>query len=455
MRIVFKVISILFIVICLFTQCASTKVVPNQPVWLLNRPINQSYYIGIGSGNKRINASNYQQTAKNNALNDLAGEIRVNISNSSLLHTLAVNNAVNETYDSRTVTSTNESLEGYELTDTYEDQNNYWAYYKLSKQTYEEIKQQRIQKAVNNALSKYDKALNFKAQQQYYNASILLIKGLEDLKPYLSEPLQTKYQDKDIYLGNEIMNEILSIFNELSITSDLKEITAKKGQPVDEELLTFTVSDKKGHRIENIPVAADFTGCAMIDDLDRTSANGIVSFTIPKVKSKKSMEFFSAKIDINSILQEATNDFLIRKLLRNIKPVAYNKQVSVQSPVFYISSTERRFEKPADYSVLKNALSGILTQSDINITDNSKSADFYVDIQSNTKPAESMNSLFKVSLDAVVTVRNREAKVLYQRNMTNITGVQLTYDSAGNDAYNAAVEYIKNRIAPDIVEQLF
>jgi len=60
-----------------------------------------------------------------------------------------------------------------------------------------------------------------------------------------------------------------------------------------------------------------------------------------------------------------------------------------------------------------------------------------------------------VSLDAVVTVKNKDSKVLYQRNMNNINAVQTSYDSAGSDAYNAAIEYIKTRVVPDMMEQLF
>ena len=454
-RIKIKGLVSILVVAFIFTQCASTKVVPPKPEWLQNRPINSGYYIGIGSGNKKANINGYQQSAKNNALNDLAGEIRVKISNSSLLYTLAVNNSVNETFDSKTLTSTDESLEGYELVDTFEDQNNYWVYYKLSKQTYEEIKQQRIQKAIDNALSKYDKGLVFKSQQQYYNAFILFIKAIEDVKPYLTEQLLTKYQGNDIYLGNELFNEILGILNQLSISSDLKEITVKKGQAVEEELLTFSVSDKAGHRIENIPIIADFTASAMINDKDRTTSNGIVSFSIPKVKTKKNLEYFTAKLDINSLLQEATNDFLIRKLVRNIKPVTYTKVVNILNPVFFVSSTENKLARPDNGTVLKEALNSALTPFSVNITRNQNDADFWVEIVSDTRYTESGNSIYKVSLDAVVTVKNKESKVLYQRNMNNINAVQTSYDSAGSDAYNAAVEYIKTRVVPDMMEQLF
>lgn len=446
---------ILLITAGLMWQCASTKVATNKPAWLLNRPISQGYYIGIGFANKKTNSNGYQQTAKNNAMNDMAGEIRVNVSGTSLLHTLAINNTVSETLDSKTLTSTDESLEGYELADTYEDQYNYWVYYRLSKQTYEEIKQQRIRKATDNALTKYDKALTFKSGLQYYNALIMLVKGLEDIKPYMTEPLLVNFQGKDIHLGNELFNEILYILNDMNVSSDLKEITVKKGQAVDEELLTFKVENKQGHSVENIPVASDFSGCALIDDKDRTTATGIVSFSIPKAKSRSKLEYFSAKIDLNAILQEATNDFLIRKLLRNIKPVAYTKQVNVQNPVFFVSSVEKQFEKMSANETLKNALTGSLTQSELDLTPKQKDADFWIDIQSNTKPAEISNNMYKVSLDAVITVKNKESKVLYQRNMNNITGIQLSFDAAGNEAYNSAVEYLKSRVVPDLLEKLF
>jgi len=440
----------LIVILASFIQHVSSKPTPTKPEWLMNRPINPEFYIGIGTCNKKSNINSYQQTTKNNALNDLAGEIHVNISNTSLLYTLSVNNTIKETFDSKTSTSINESLEGYELVDTYEDEFAYWAYYKLSRIKYAEIKQQRIQKAVDSALSKFETAVTYENQQQYYNALILLIKSIEDIKPYLSESLRAKYNDKEIYLGNEIFNKILHCLSELKIWSLQKEITVKKGQPIKSELLSFTISDRNGNKIENIPIIVEFTGGAIINDRDRTSTQGVVSFSIPKIKSKKSIEYFTAKIDFNSILQDATNDYLIRKLLRNVKQIDFQKQINIQNPIFFVTSADKN-----NQPILEDAFTGSLTPLNLEITKNQKDADFIVDISSNTFQSTTTNYMCKVSIEVTIIVKNQTSKILYQRNISDINGIQSTFDSAKSEAYRNAVEYIANRIVADIIDQLF
>lgn len=459
MKFINKKISCLVIIgifsVFSFLSCKTTKQIVQKPNWLLYRPVNPDYYIGIGSVLKNSNVNEYQQMAKKNALNDLAGEISVTISNTSFLYKLSVNDIYKDTYDSKTQTSTNEALEGYELVETFDDQNNYWVYYKLSKQKYQEIKQQRIQKALDNALSKFGNAANYKKEQQFYNTLILLIKAVEDIKPYLSEPLLTKYQGKDIYFGNELFNEILLCLNELKIQSTQKEITVKRGQIISDELLTFIVTDKKENKIENIPIVAEYTGGALVNDKSQSSNLGLVSFTIPKVKSKKNIDYFTVKVDLTRILQEATNDFFIKKLLKNYKTSEFSKQVNIKNPIFFVNSTEKKFDKIENITNLKEACNVALTSANIEITKNQKEADYIIEISSNTKQSDIVNNMYNVSLDAIITVKNMESKTLYQRNMNSIKGTQLSFESANLEAYTNAIDYLKKRIIPDVLEQLF
>ena len=243
----------LWMILLFLNSCKSAKEIIQKPTWLLDRPIDNAYYIEIGSALKSANISEYQQSAKNNALNDLSGEISIQISNTSLLYKLSSNDVYFETYDSKTATSTNELLEGYELAETFGDNQYYWVYYKLSKQKYYEIKQQRIQKALDLALTKYEKAENFITQSDYYNALILLIKATEDIRQFTSETLTTTYQGKEIYFGNELYNTIISCISSLKISSSNETINVKRGQILKDQLV-FTVTDNSGKKIENIPV---------------------------------------------------------------------------------------------------------------------------------------------------------------------------------------------------------
>lgn len=444
----------LFSIGILSINCASKKPIIVKPNWVANRPNNPEFYIGIGITPKVGLINQYQQTAKNNALKDLVSEISVNVSNSSFLYKLSVNDALKETYDSKTLVTANEFVEGYELVSTFEDESNYWVYYQLSKQKYQELKRQRIQKALDNALAKYDNALNAKTKFQFHNALVLLVKAVEDVKPYLSETLITTYKNKEIYFGNELFSEIMYCINELKISSNIKDITAKKGQALNNEMLTFIIKDGKGNKIENIPVKAEFSSGFMQNEKARSLSNGEVQFAIPKIKTRKTNDYFIAKIDFNEIIQEATNDFWVKKLLKNINSNSFVKQVTIVNPTFYIVSNEKKFDQNSNTNLLKEAANSTLISNGIECLNSSNNADFIIEINSNSQQTSTTINSSNVIFTANIIVKNNAQKIVYQRNITDLKSTETNPEIANNMAYNLGIDYLKKRIITDILEQL-
>ena len=121
---------ILFVISCgLFGLggCSGLKnVAEEKPIWTIERPINPHYYIGIASapyfhpdGSKIQFPYNAKETAKENALNSLAQEIRVQINSTSLYSILSVNNLVDRSFAEDIKTTVTEDLEGYNLMGEY------------------------------------------------------------------------------------------------------------------------------------------------------------------------------------------------------------------------------------------------------------------------------------------------------------------------------------------------
>jgi hypothetical protein len=75
-----------------------------------------AYYVGVGLANKA--RPDFQETAKKNALNDLASEISVVVEGNSLLYTLDQRSRFDESFTSTIRTRTSEQLEGFELVGT-------------------------------------------------------------------------------------------------------------------------------------------------------------------------------------------------------------------------------------------------------------------------------------------------------------------------------------------------
>ena len=102
------------------------------PSWVTERPINQAYYIGIASVSKSEYPYNATDIARDNALNSLAREIRVQVNSESVLSTLQVNHWVEESFASNITSTVAEDLEGYTLVGSFEDENEVHVYYKIA-----------------------------------------------------------------------------------------------------------------------------------------------------------------------------------------------------------------------------------------------------------------------------------------------------------------------------------
>ena len=85
----------LITLLCLISAC-SPKVHPPdadalKPSWLKGEPYREGYYTGIGHSLKD-GTNNYIQAAKKSALEDLASQIRVNVSSTSVVSRAAESN---------------------------------------------------------------------------------------------------------------------------------------------------------------------------------------------------------------------------------------------------------------------------------------------------------------------------------------------------------------------------
>jgi len=179
MKSIFQRLLLLFLISTVYTK---------QPDWVLKRPIDNSYFIGIGIAIKS-NSREYIQSAKNNALSDLSSEISVNISSEFVDIMIERSGMSEEETRSEIQASTKSDLEGYELVDTWENKKEYWVYYRLSKELYEEQKRLKRENAINLSLdlitNAKEKESNWEAQGVTINAAIeYYIQALKPIQNY-------------------------------------------------------------------------------------------------------------------------------------------------------------------------------------------------------------------------------------------------------------------------------
>lgn len=455
---IFPLFSLSVIIILVAISCGAekklAKIEAAKPDWAKTKPVSSSYYIGVGSAPKTVNVNDYKQNAKQNALTDMAGEISIKVSNTSVLNKLESDYSYGESYVSKTQTAVADDLEGYEPVDSYEDEYNYYVYYRLSKSLYAKLKQEKIDKAVENAKTKYAEAENYIAKHNYKDALTYLIRAFDDIKPHMGESLETELNGEKVYFGNELINKIQVTLNELKINPAQNQIITKRGFKITKEQLTFTLKDKTGSAVSKMPLKAEFSAQVIYDDKFTTDDKGQVKYYVNKVKTKTKNGTFNVKLDINELLKYASTDPKIRRIVRQFSVPKVTVQVEIKAPTFYVTSLERNLNQALTVPYLEEAFISKLTAEDFSIVTNKSEADFLIYVEANTSKGEHVSKMYSSLLNVKVKVKSPENELLYQNSFAGVKGTDLSYESAGLKAYKEGVQQLYLRIYSDMISKL-
>lgn len=428
------------------------KIYPPAPSWVNNRPNSTGYYIGIGSARKTADMNQTLQDAKQNALADMASDISVSISTNSLLSTFESNSSFSEDFSKTIKAQAEQDLEGYETVGNYEDQNNYWVYFRLSKTDYQRIKEERKSKAITKALDLYDKGINAEKVGDVRLAFVSFIKALEPLKPYFADPLQVQYQGSDIYLGNEIPKVITQILSSIRLEATNRQIRVKQGQPLAMGSLEFKVSYKNGQPLNGLTLSGTYTEKPLRASKILTDNNGLASFTIDAVRSNKNTETLNATLNLENIANEATTDFIIRKLFNRFRAPEASITINVIKPLFYFVTNETNLDTKLNPSPISDGLKRKILEGGYSTTDKEDDADYSITIIASTKSKGEVGNYKQTTLSAAISVKDKSGIEIYTKQMDNIMGAHFDYQQAGLEAYKEAVKKVENTISREIIE---
>ncbi|MEJ2055224.1 MAG: LPP20 family lipoprotein, partial [Calditrichaceae bacterium] len=149
----------------------------------------------------------YRQIAKENALQDLASEITVNISSEIVVKMMETSDNLEEDLKSQIRATTKANLEGYEQVDNWEDNDFYWVYYRLSRDTYAKNKKERINKARSLGMNLLEQGMEKEKAEDPAAALGYYVQALQAVEEFIGEPIKTEFAGSTIYLQNEIFNK--------------------------------------------------------------------------------------------------------------------------------------------------------------------------------------------------------------------------------------------------------
>ena len=463
------IISRLLLAFLLF-GCGSSKSISEKnmvddnprPSWVRQKPISPGYFHGVGFAYKIPGRDDHAQMARNNALNDLAGEISVEISAQSLLFQSESNQRVRDTYKSTIMSSTNASLEGYELVGVWENEREIWNFYRLSKSEHARIQREKRDKATEMSVLQWQRA---EKEADPLRRFIGYVSALDAVKEYLGEPLSTEVDGERIFLANHLMNALRRHVDEWTVTPSQHVLQIKRGQAIrvpssfwEGPTAFFTVNHGR-QPLTNLPCQLSYTERRNHSERGTTDRNGHVYFSWDRVISQRSQEQLHMRVDLVELAKESSNSPLIISLIEQIREPSASTTIDIISPRVFIRSEERLQNELMDGNPLASAFSGELRKDGFEVNRTAAGSDYILDIRARTRAGNGRGEstqFVTAYLDFTIELLEQfSGQVIYSRQIDGVRGVQLDEERAARETFNRAVRDVQREIYPDMRRKAF
>ena len=432
-----------------------TNLQNTKPAWMSAKPAQDMYYIGIGHSVKD-GTNNYIQSAKNSALEDLVSEIKVNISSTSVLSQIDANKEFQEKYEQIIQTKAADDIEEFEQVDAWEDERNYWLYYRLSKQRYKEIKDEQKRNAVTLALDFFTKAKQSERSNDVIQALGFYFQGFRAIEKYLAEPIQLEFEGKSILLTNEIYANIQQLLDKMQLSVSPGEImvnrrVAESGQTV---MAKSTFKDSK-KAIGDLPLKASFEkGAGDVFPDYKTDGSGQSKILITKIGSRDLEQTVGVKVNLLAFAGQGASDISSLVAQKMTVPKA-SILLKVQRPLVYVSAIEKSLGADKANQQMTNKLKNFLTNSGFELTDEKAKAELWMDVNANSEKGAVSGSIYITYVTAVIKVITlKDGKEIYATTLDRIKGYSLDYDRSSQEAYNKSLETLEKEKMPELLNAI-
>lgn len=445
------------LVFAILIACSPKVTVPDnpKPAWLSAKPSQSAYYSGIGKGTKG-GTNNYIQEAKKSALEDLISEIKVNVSSSSVLSTFEDDKEFREQYEQIIQTTAADEIEEFEQIGTWEDENNYWIYYRLSKARYKEIKDQQKRNAVILATDYYEKAQAADAAGDRIQALGFYFQAFRSMEKYLGDAIVVKVNGKDILIVNEIYSSIQSLLDRIQLKVEPAELLINRRLNLNSQTVIAKALYKDIVKpVPQLSVSASFAkgGGDVFPDY-KTDSNGNAKILINKITSRDLEQTLQVKLNIDAI--SGTSGSPVFTLISKRLLVPSSQIIlKVKRPVVYMTTIEKSFGVNKDNPQISNKLKNLLANSGFEFTNNRKEADLLFDVGCDSEKGSVSGSIYITYLTGTIKVTAlKEGKEIYATAFDRIKGYGLDYDKSSQDAYNKGLEVLEKERLKELLDNI-
>ncbi len=426
-----------------------------KPVWLAAKPVQPGYYVGIGHSVKN-GTNNYIQSGKSSALEDLVSEIKVNISSTSVLSQIDANKEFHESYEQIIQTTAVDEIEEFEQVEAWEDERNYWVYYRLSKQRYKEIKDQKKRNAVSLGLDFFTKAKQAERNQEPVLALGFYYQGFRAVEKYLDEPIRLEFEGKEILLTNEIISSMQLLLDKIDLSLDPNEIVLNRRLAQNELSVIASAKDKGSKKaIIDLPLAAAFEkGSGDVFPTYKTDAAGHTKILLTKISARDVEQTVAVKVDMMSFAGQGSSDVYPLIVKKMVVPKAI-LLMKVHRPLVYVSSIEKSLGVDKPNQQLTNKIKNYLTNSGFELTNDKSKSELLLDVNADSEKGAVSGSIYITYVTAVIRVATtKDNKEIYATTLDRIKGFSLDFERSSQEAYNKSIETLEKEKLPELLNMI-
>jgi hypothetical protein len=431
----------------LLVSCGSSKQTvktPPKPAWLSTKPYQDGYYTGIGHSQKG-GSNNYIQAAKKSALDDLVSEIKVQVSSTSVLSQLDVNKEFSERYEQIIQTTAADEIEEFETVDAWEDESNYWIYYRLSIVRYRQIKEEQKRNATLLATDFYQKGLASEKNEERLQAMGFYFQALRTVEKYLAEPVRTVVEGREILLVNEVYAKIQTLLDKIDVSVNPSMIQVNRRVAQDSHSVVSNVKFKDTGRVaKDVPLSAAFLkGAGVVFPDYKTDANGQSKILINKIDSRDLEQSVEVKVNIDA-LSGTANSPVYSLIAKTLKVPSAQVTMKVQRPIVYLTADEKSLGSNKNANQISNKLKNLMANAGFEFSEDRNSADLLLDVKSDSEKGSVNGSIHITYLTSIIKVASaREVKTIYTTTLDRIKGYGLDFIRSSQDAYNRGLETLE------------
>ena len=433
----------------------ATPVETPRPEWVSVRPSGDFDYIGIGSCPKA--RADYQESAKKTALNDLASEISVRVEGNSLLSSLDDKTHFTETFNSNVRTTTNEQLEGYEMVETWQNDKEYWVYYRLSKAEHARLKNLKKNQALDLAKDGYLRAMQQLVVGDLKGAFDQDLRGLIAMKEYWGESDLVTVGDRQVPLANEIFADLQRLISGVRLTVLPERCVLDYGNRFKRELLiSASFADGRQNRdLVQLPVSIIYPGLSgKVSESKSTDTEGHVRTTVQRVEMSGAAADLVVRLNMDELVSKDLDPVFVKPLISSLTVPEVRVPIDRTMPKVHITSDETNLGRPVTAGIA-TGIKEELTSKGFRFTDRIADADLLMDVKASTRQGGESSGFYTALLDVTYTFRDRRTnETIVEGGKQGLKGIQLDYVKAGMDAYKKAGNDLRKDLVTSMMNAL-